>query len=106
VKNNKSLGQHWLKNRAILDEIADAAAMGADENTVCLEIGPGLGTLTSSLLKRFHKVIAVLGSLDSLEWEPNYNGAVFAAVECRSGHKVVLFVSHESAASFGVGGIK
>ena len=59
MKNNKSLGQHWLKNRAILDEIADAAAMGADENTVCLEIGPGLGTLTSSLLKRFHKVVAV-----------------------------------------------
>lgn len=54
-KNNKSLGQHWLKNRAILDEIADLAG----ESGVCLEIGPGLGTLTSSLLKRFNEVIAV-----------------------------------------------
>ena len=54
-KNNKSLGQHWLKNREILDEIAVLAGDGE----VCLEIGPGLGTLTSSLLRRFDKVIAI-----------------------------------------------
>lgn len=59
MKNNKSLGQHWLKNRAILDEIADLACSEVDAETVCLEIGPGLGTLTSSLLKRFPKVVAV-----------------------------------------------
>ena len=52
---DKSLGQHWLKNRAILDEIADLTGSGA----LCLEIGPGLGTLTSSLLKRFDKVLAI-----------------------------------------------
>ncbi|MBR3270222.1 ribosomal RNA small subunit methyltransferase A [Candidatus Saccharibacteria bacterium] len=52
---NKSLGQHWLKNRAILDEIADLTGSGA----LCIEIGPGLGTLTSSLLKRFEKVLAI-----------------------------------------------
>ena len=57
LKNNKSLGQHWLKNREILDEIADAAV--ADGVDFCLEIGPGLGTLTSSLLRRFGKVLAV-----------------------------------------------
>lgn len=57
MKNKKSLGQHWLKNRAILDEIADLAVTpGVD---TCLEIGPGLGTLTSSLLRRFEKVVAV-----------------------------------------------
>lgn len=55
VGTKKSLGQHWLKNRAILDEIADLAGSGA----LCVEIGPGLGFLTSSLLKRFDKVIAV-----------------------------------------------
>lgn len=59
MKNNKSLGQHWLKNRVILDEIADLAAQDVDDQTVCLEIGPGLGTLTSSLLRRFSKVVAV-----------------------------------------------
>ena len=52
---NKSLGQHWLKNRVILDEIAELAGDGE----LCVEIGPGLGTLTSSLLRRFNKVIAV-----------------------------------------------
>lgn len=59
MKNNKSLGQHWLKNRAILDAIADLGAQGATDETICLEIGPGLGTLTSSLLKRFSRVVAV-----------------------------------------------
>ena len=55
VGTKKSLGQHWLKNRAILDEIATLTGSGE----VCVEIGPGLGFLTSSLLKRFDKVIAV-----------------------------------------------
>ena len=62
MKNKKSLGQHWLKNRAILEEIADLAIDGVcDDNDIpiCVEIGPGLGTLTSSLLKRFDKVVAV-----------------------------------------------
>ena len=55
---NKSLGQHWLKNRVILDEIADLACFKAHFG-LCVEIGPGLGTLTSSLLKRFDKVLSV-----------------------------------------------
>jgi len=53
----KSLGQHWLKDREILARIAEAAEL-AGEDTV-LEIGPGLGTLTSELLRRAGKVIAV-----------------------------------------------
>lgn len=66
MKNNKSLGQHWLKDRFILDAIADLAvskdsssANNQDKPELVLEIGPGLGTLTSSLLKRFHRVLAV-----------------------------------------------
>ncbi|MBR3220523.1 ribosomal RNA small subunit methyltransferase A [Candidatus Saccharibacteria bacterium] len=57
MKNKKSLGQHWLKDRAILDQIADLAFV--DGVNTCLEIGPGLGTLTSALLRRYQKVIAV-----------------------------------------------
>lgn len=57
MKNNKALGQHWLKERAILAQIADSAEL-TDSDTV-LEIGPGLGTLTSELLRRAEKVIAV-----------------------------------------------
>ncbi|MES2876315.1 MAG: 16S rRNA (adenine(1518)-N(6)/adenine(1519)-N(6))-dimethyltransferase RsmA [Patescibacteria group bacterium] len=53
----KELGQHWLTDRLILAEIADAADIKADDTV--LEIGPGLGTLTSELLRRSAKVIAV-----------------------------------------------
>ena len=55
---DKSLGQHWLFNRAILDKIADLAASGGPKG-LCVEIGPGLGTLTASLLKRFDRVLSV-----------------------------------------------
>jgi 16S rRNA (adenine1518-N6/adenine1519-N6)-dimethyltransferase len=57
LKNKKSLGQNWLKNRDILLDIADSASV-EDTETV-LEIGPGLGTLTSALFKFFDKVISV-----------------------------------------------
>lgn len=53
----KSLGQHWLHDRDTLAYIADCADISS-EDTV-LEIGPGLGTLTSELLRRAKKVIAV-----------------------------------------------
>ena len=49
LKNNKSLGQHWLRDRVILDRIAEEAEI--KNGDFVLEIGPGLGTLTSSLLK-------------------------------------------------------
>lgn len=53
----KSLGQHWLKDRDILVSIAEEANI--TETETVLEIGPGLGTLTSELLKRAEKVVAV-----------------------------------------------
>lgn len=64
MKNKKSLGQNWLKDRQILDEIAEIACDLPEQSLekdvkLCLEIGPGLGTLTSSLLKHFEKVIAI-----------------------------------------------
>ncbi len=49
LKNNKSLGQHWLRDRVVLDGIAKEAEI--KNGDFVLEIGPGLGTLTSSLLK-------------------------------------------------------
>jgi 16S rRNA (adenine1518-N6/adenine1519-N6)-dimethyltransferase len=54
---DKSLGQHWLKDRTVLAHIAESADI-ADTDTV-LEIGPGLGTLTSELLRRANNVVAV-----------------------------------------------
>ena len=57
MKNRKSLGQHWLKDRDILLDISNFAA--ADGVDTVVEIGPGLGTLTSTLFKNFDKVIAI-----------------------------------------------
>lgn len=53
----KELGQHWLKDRLILEAIADSADISPDDTV--LEIGPGLGTLTSELLRRAKRVVAV-----------------------------------------------
>lgn len=57
MPTNKSLGQHWLHDRFVLEHIADCADIGP--NDTVLEIGPGLGTLTSELLRRANKVVAV-----------------------------------------------
>lgn len=54
---NKSLGQHWLHDRSVLAHIADCVDVQPGDTV--LEIGPGLGTLTSELLRRADKVIAV-----------------------------------------------
>lgn len=64
LQNKKSLGQNWLKDRVILDEIAELARGNKPASNiagahVCLEIGPGLGTLTASLLRVFPEVVAV-----------------------------------------------
>ena len=57
LQNKKSLGQHWLKDPDMLAAIADAAVLTPDDTV--LEIGPGLGTLTSRLLARAGRVTAV-----------------------------------------------
>lgn len=54
---NKSLGQHWLRDRDVLAYIADCAEL--EPTDTVLEIGPGLGTLTSELLRHAEKVVAV-----------------------------------------------
>ena len=65
LKNNKSLGQHWLRDREILDAIAFSAEI--EDGDFVLEIGPGLGTLTSSLLRFAGKNGRVL----SIEFDEN-----------------------------------
>jgi 16S rRNA (adenine1518-N6/adenine1519-N6)-dimethyltransferase len=53
----KSLGQHWLHDRDMLMAIAEYAELTKDDTV--LEIGPGLGTLTSELLRQAGSVVAV-----------------------------------------------
>ena len=57
MRAKKSLGQHFLKDAAITEEIVDAADPGPDE--VVIEVGPGTGVLTRALARRFGRVIAV-----------------------------------------------
>ncbi len=54
---NKALGQNFLTDDGILDEIIGAACL--DSNTNVLEIGPGAGALTLRLAPRAKKVVAV-----------------------------------------------
>lgn len=57
MQAKKKLGQHWLKNLSSLKAVADAAELSKDDTV--LEIGPGHGTLTATLLARAKKVVAV-----------------------------------------------
>ncbi|HMQ95706.1 MAG TPA: 16S rRNA (adenine(1518)-N(6)/adenine(1519)-N(6))-dimethyltransferase RsmA [Candidatus Saccharibacteria bacterium] len=57
MPTKKHLGQHWLKDPEVLAHIADAVDILSDDTV--LEVGPGLGTLTSRLLARAGSVVAV-----------------------------------------------
>src|SRR5213592_4137637 len=57
VRPKKSLGQHFLVDENLLGVIGRLAELGSDD--VVLEIGPGLGILTSYLAERTKLVHAV-----------------------------------------------
>ena len=54
---SKRLGQHFLRDQRTIHRIIDALAPKADETIV--EIGPGTGALTSVLVERAGRVIAI-----------------------------------------------
>lgn len=57
VSPRKSLGQHYLTDRGILDAIVAAANLPPD--AVVIEVGPGPGTLTAALLPHVARLIAI-----------------------------------------------
>jgi len=57
IKPNKLLGQHFLRDKNVLDKIIKAANL--TKNDFVLEVGPGLGALTRELAKYAGQVIAV-----------------------------------------------
>lgn len=57
IRPKKSLGQNFLKSEKALRDIRDAADPNADD--LILEIGPGLGALTETLLPFPAKIIAI-----------------------------------------------
>lgn len=54
---NTSIGQHFLKNPAVVDAIVEKSQLRSTD--ICLEVGPGTGNLTVRLLEKSKKVIAV-----------------------------------------------
>ena len=57
IRANKSLGQNFLIDDKVVDEIISGSDV--NENDLVIEIGPGLGSLTKSLLEKAKKVICV-----------------------------------------------
>ncbi|MEM7824312.1 MAG: 16S rRNA (adenine(1518)-N(6)/adenine(1519)-N(6))-dimethyltransferase RsmA [Candidatus Aenigmatarchaeota archaeon] len=56
-RRRRSLGQHFLRNTAVAERMAEYADIG--KNDVVLEIGPGKGALTEILATRAKKVIVI-----------------------------------------------
>ena len=57
IKANKNLGQNFLIDKTVIDDIANGANI--EEDDLVIEIGPGLGTLTAVLLEKAKKVICI-----------------------------------------------
>ena len=57
IKPNKRMGQNFLVSDVILEKIIKASQIKSSD--IILEIGPGTGILTTALVKKAKKVIAV-----------------------------------------------
>lgn len=56
-KLSKSLGQNFLTDKNIIDEIIESS--GISSNDLVIEIGPGIGVLTKEALEAAGRVIAI-----------------------------------------------
>ena len=57
IKANKSLGQNFLINEEVVNNIVDCSNITRQD--LVIEIGPGLGTLTKYLLEKAGKVVCI-----------------------------------------------
>lgn len=57
IKAKKELGQHFLVDRSVLETIVAAAELSAHD--LVIEIGPGLGILTTELTQKAGHVVAI-----------------------------------------------
>ena len=54
---SKSLGQNFITDRHVLEQIIEGAEIGEDD--LVIEIGPGIGVLTAEAAEAAAKVIAI-----------------------------------------------
>jgi len=66
VRAKKHLGQHFLKDELIAEQIADSLTGNGYENV--LEIGPGMGVLTKYLLKKKYTTHVIEIDTESVEY--------------------------------------
>ena len=66
VKAKKHLGQHFLKDEEVAEQIGDTLTLNGYDNV--LEIGPGTGVLTKYILQKGKNVIAVDLDTESIEY--------------------------------------
>jgi 16S rRNA (adenine1518-N6/adenine1519-N6)-dimethyltransferase len=57
IEAKKSFGQNFLVDRGIITRILDAARL--EETDSILEVGPGMGALTTEMLPRVQRLVAV-----------------------------------------------
>lgn len=57
IKANKNLGQNFLIDDTVISSIVDGAQIESED--LVIEIGPGLGSMTSLLLEKAKKVICI-----------------------------------------------
>lgn len=72
IAPNTSIGQHFLKNPAVITAIVDKAAIQLTDTV--LEIGPGTGNMTIPMLQRCKNLVA-------LEFDPRMVREVLKRVE-------------------------
>ena len=63
IRAKKSLGLNFLIDKNIINEITNVTNI---ENKIILEIGPGTGNLTSSILEKKPKKLYVIEKDDNL----------------------------------------
>ena len=57
ITPNTSIGQHFLKNPAVVTAIVEKA--GLKSSDVVLEVGPGTGNMTVPMLQRCKRLVAI-----------------------------------------------
>ena len=67
VKAKKYLGQHFLEDESIAQDIADSLSLNGYKDV--LEIGPGMGVLTKYLLKKKYTTHVIEIDTESVESE-------------------------------------
>lgn len=81
VRAKKSLGQHFLKDLSVAERIADT--LDSYKSLPVLEVGPGMGVLTTFLLNKGYDTRVVELDAESVDYlkknEPRLNGRIIEA---------------------------